>query len=285
MHVSYVFLPILSKLKIYNIVLKGANKSRHACHSWTNKARHMDEGLHFLVNDSPRNFGPVKFVFVLCFPFEMVDCSCEFPLSKALLHRRPHFSNTPLISRLILTSINWAHATIKALPFFSSLIEIKYMIIYSLIPESLHQLSALVDTAVSAARHWLRAFSTANRRDPLQDRIRGWRWRARQRSACDWLDPPWVTGSRTARGSWASRELDERALSARDQVLKRSARRRRLWRGSFSTNTEDFICESPQHGVWRLLLRARKKRKQAFLNSGRTVLSFKSQETRLPSQT
>lgn len=218
----------------------------------------------FYFNDSPRNFGPVKSVFVLCFPFEMVDCSCEFPLSKALLHRRPHFSNTPLISHLILTSINWAHATIKALPFFSSLIEIKYMIIYSLIPESLHQLSALVDAAVPAARHWLRAFSRANRRDPPQDRIRGWRWRARQRSVCDWLDPPWVTGSRTARGSWASRELDERALSARDQVLKRSARRRRLWRGSFSTDTEDFIRESPQHGVCRLLSRARKKKKTSL---------------------
>lgn len=138
------------------------------------------------------------------------------------------------------------------------------MIIYSLIPESLHQLSALVDAAVPAARHWLRAFSRANRRDPPQDRIRGWRWRARQRSVCDWLDPPWVTGSRTARGSWASRELDERALSARDQVLKRSARRRRLWRGSFSTDTEDFIRESPQHGVCRLLSRARKKKKTSL---------------------
>lgn len=47
----------------------------------------------------------------------MVVCSCAFPPSNILLHRKPDFSNTLLISRLILTSINWAHAT-KGVAFF-----------------------------------------------------------------------------------------------------------------------------------------------------------------------
>lgn len=187
MHVSYVLLPILSELKIYNIVLKEV----------TNQSALVIRrpiGPTFSIELFPEKLWPT--LYLCC----VSVWNCAFPLSKALLHRKPHFSNSPLISHLILTSINWAHAY-KSGFFLTSLIEIKYMIIYSLIPESLHQLSALVDAADQAARHWLQAFSPANRCDPPRDRIRGWRRRARQRSGCDWLDPPWVTESRTARGS------------------------------------------------------------------------------------
>lgn len=64
-----------------------------------------------------------------------------------------------------------------------------------------------------------------------------------------------MTGSRTARGSYALRGLDERALSAQERVLKRSARRRTLSRRQHRRKP----AARSEIGVWSC---ARGKRKQ-----------------------
>lgn len=61
----------------------------------------------------------------------------------------------------------------KGIRFFTSLIEIKHMIIYSPSPASLRRASTIGGRTMNAERHWPTGFASANRRLPPPDSSRG----------------------------------------------------------------------------------------------------------------